>query len=89
MYRGGTPATFGSYLAVMVIRQEHIKKHVKGHAMAKRATATTFSISPSAKLLFAATLAALSLVAAVAVASSAKASAAFDGSRPHAPLRGE
>lgn len=41
--------------------------------------ATDFSISSSAKVLFAATLAALSLVAAVAFASSAKATASFDG----------
>jgi hypothetical protein len=41
--------------------------------------ATTVSISSSAKFLFAATLAALSLVAAVAFASAAKANASFDG----------
>jgi len=41
--------------------------------------ATTISISSSAKFLFATTLAALSLVAAVALASAAKASVSFDG----------
>ena len=41
--------------------------------------ATTISISSSAKFLFATTLAALSLVAAVALASAAKAAASFDG----------
>ncbi len=45
--------------------------------MASRAT--TFSINSSAKILFAATLASLSLVAAVALASAAKANASFDG----------
>jgi hypothetical protein len=47
--------------------------------MANRATTTAFSFSSSAKLLFAATLAALSLVAAVAIATTAKANASFDG----------
>ena len=47
--------------------------------MPSRATTATFSVSSSAKILFAATLAALSLVAAVALASAAKASASFDG----------
>lgn len=52
--------------------------------MANRATTTAFSVSPgsvssSAKLLFAVTLAALSLVAAVAISSAAKANASFDG----------
>ncbi len=42
--------------------------------------ANSFSVSSSAKLLFAATLAALSLVAAVALASAAKANASHDGS---------
>ncbi|MBI3701355.1 MAG: hypothetical protein HY242_13045 [Afipia sp.] len=41
--------------------------------------ASDFSISSSAKFLFATTLAALSLVAAVALASAAKANASFDG----------
>ena len=41
--------------------------------------ATTFPVSSSVKILFAATLAALSLVAAVALASAAKANASFDG----------
>ena len=47
--------------------------------MANRATTTAFPISSSAKILFAATFAALALVAAVAT-TGAKASAAFDGS---------
>lgn len=48
--------------------------------MADRATTTAFSVSSSVKILFAATLAALSLVVAVALASAAKAAASFDGS---------
>ena len=47
--------------------------------MANRATTTAFPVSSSVKILFAATLAALSLVAAVALASAAKANASFDG----------
>ena len=41
--------------------------------------AATFPVSSSVKFLFAATLAALSLVVAVALASAAKANASFDG----------
>lgn len=48
--------------------------------MANRATTTSFSVSSSVKILFVATLAALSLVAAVALASAAKAGVSFDGS---------
>jgi len=66
---GSSVATIHPYLAANIIRE--------GHAMANRAT--TISISSSVKILFAATLAALSLVAAVALASAAKANASFDG----------
>ena len=66
---GSSVATIHLYLSANIIRE--------GHIMASRATA--FSFNSSVKILFAATLASLSLVAAVALASAAKAGASFDG----------